>query len=205
VLPNNEMQQTRPGLARASLLISVFGRHGDQEKSEVMVLTLAFVATVLGPSRAADRRTPDLFVPREASEIAWRRERGMETVTFKLETPYPATSTLDQIRAQVESRGWKPLHDDFLNPGLPSAHVRGWGTIVDATEQPNVRAHVWHAQWSHVRGDVLLYHLEFRCSLDDREHSKVMRVSAALVPRAVYEDMKRDLKELEHPRGAAER
>jgi hypothetical protein len=145
-------------------------------------------AAAIGPSQ--DAISAVLVAPPKAREVARRKENGMDTLSYRVTEPYPAVATLLFIRSAVETRGWRPLNEDFLNPGLASSHVRGWGTVVDQTVTPHRTLHSWHAQWTNAHGDMLLYHLEYHCALEDRRHSDDVVVSAAFIPKAVYEKTK---------------
>jgi hypothetical protein len=114
----------------------------------------------------------------------------MDTLTYRVTEAYPAVATLSFIRSAVEANGWIPLKDDFLNPGLPSSHVKGWGTVIDETVSPSQTLHAWHAQWTNRHGDIVVYHLDYHCPLDDRRHSDQVVVSAAFLPKRVYEKAK---------------
>lgn len=81
-------------------------------------------------------------------------------VSYTLDEPHPATKTIATIRARLEASGWKPENEDFMNPGLQNAHVRGWADYVDGTKG-DAQVFVWIADWSSARGDVVRYALRY--------------------------------------------
>jgi hypothetical protein len=153
-----------------------------------LLLQVGLAATL--PQTAAPGASDALVVLPAARDVVRRPENGMDTVSYRLEEPYPATPVLASIRSAVEKKGWRPLEEDFLNPGLASSHIRGWGTVIDGTVKPNQTVHSWHGQWGNGRGDILLYHLDYHCPLDDKHHSNELQVVAAFIPKAVYDRVK---------------
>ena len=167
-------------------------REGTRVNGSFRLALLASPALLaaLAASSAETRESAALVAPPKARELVRQKEHGMDTVQYRVTEPYPADATLSFIRSAVEARGWRTLKEDFLNPGLPSSHVKGWGTVIDGTVTPNQTRHSWHAQWTNRHGDMLLYHLDYHCALEDRLHSDEVVVSAAFLPKAVYEGAK---------------
>ena len=157
--------------------------------STLTLLAPRVLSAALALASSGDH-TAVLVAPPAAREVARKEEKGVDTLTYRMTEAYPAPATLSFIRSAVEAKGWMPLKDDFLNPGLPSSHVRGWGTVIDGTVTPNQTLHSWHAQWTNKHGDILVYHLDYHCALEDRRHSDEVVVSAAFLPKAVYERAK---------------
>jgi hypothetical protein len=85
------------------------------------------------------------------------------------------------------------LKEDWLNPGLPSSHVRGWTYYEDETKKPATSVRAWGAEWENGAHDILTYLLEYRClenacssTLDLRD----MRVVAIYIPADLAERTK---------------
>jgi len=78
-------------------------------------------------------------------------------VAYGLKEKYPAQDVLGKIAERLKKLGWKPLKEDWLNPGTPSSHVSGWGEFVDGTVEPERQEHQWLAQWKNRAGDVVVY------------------------------------------------
>jgi hypothetical protein len=86
---------------------------------------------------------------------------GSFHVAYALAEKYPASNAIQRISSRLKALGWKPLHDDWLNPGLPSSHVRGWTDFVDFTATPMRHVHQWGAQWQDKAGNIVGYDLRY--------------------------------------------
>lgn len=64
---------------------------------------------------------------------------GSYSVAYSLNEKYPASNAIQQISAELEAIGWTPLKEDWLNPGMPSSHIRGWTDFVDGTTTPRTQ------------------------------------------------------------------
>jgi hypothetical protein len=82
-------------------------------------------------------------------------------VAYGLNEKYPARDVLSQIAGRLKKLGWEPLKEDWLNPGLPSSHVRGWAEYVDGTVKPERQVHAWQAEWKNGAGDVVAYSFQY--------------------------------------------
>jgi hypothetical protein len=86
---------------------------------------------------------------------------GSYHVAYGLNAPHPATNAIQQISSRLIALGWKPLEDDWLNPGLPSSHVRGWTEFGDRTTSPAQHVHQWKAQWQDKAGSIVDYSFHY--------------------------------------------
>ena len=168
----------------------------DARDDRTMLTLLLPLLLLAGPPsrRATADASIGLVVLPRAQGVVHKPDKGMQTVTYRVTMPYVGETAVESIRAVVEKKGWRPLQEDFLNPGLPSSHVRGWGTVIDGTVTPSKRLHAWHGQWANGSGDILFYHLKYLCPLDDRVHSDTLNVVGAFIPRTVYERTKAEIK-----------
>jgi len=82
-------------------------------------------------------------------------------VAYALTEKHPASNAIQQISSRLKALGWTPLQDDWLNPGLPSSHVRGWTDFVDGTTTPMHHVHQWGAQWQDKSGNIVGYTLRY--------------------------------------------
>jgi hypothetical protein len=80
---------------------------------------------------------------------------------YELREPYPAANVIGKIRAHLEGRGWRPLKEDLLNPGIPTSLVRGWTEYRDATTKPAAMVHEWIGQWEDSSGRIAWYVLRY--------------------------------------------
>lgn len=99
---------------------------------------------------------PDiLIVLSGATDVRYASDGG-GSVTYRRAEPHPATQTIEPVRRRLEGAGWKPVSEDFMNPGLTNSHARGWMDYIDGTED-DARVFVWSADWVSARGDVVRY------------------------------------------------
>jgi len=82
-------------------------------------------------------------------------------VAYALTEKHPASNAIQQISSRLKSLGWTPLQDDWLNPELPSSHVRGWTDFIDGTTTPMHHVHQWGAQWQDKSGNIVDYTLRY--------------------------------------------
>jgi len=86
---------------------------------------------------------------------------GSYHVTYALSEKHPAGNAIRRISSQLEVLGWQPLKEDWLNPGVPSSHVRGWTDFIDATRRPTQHVHQWSAQWQDDSGNLVMYFFRY--------------------------------------------
>jgi hypothetical protein len=67
---------------------------------------------------------------------------------------------------QLKQTGWDTLKEDWLNPGLPSSHVRGWVYFQDSTKTPATSVREWNADSENGAHDILTYMLDYSCPDD---------------------------------------
>ena len=96
-----------------------------------------------------------LIVVPGAKNMHYTKVYGTDQLYFQIKAEYPAKAVLEEISKKLEIKGWHPLPEDYLNPGLPSSHVRGWTDFVDATEAPEKKVYQWLAQWENKNKDIL--------------------------------------------------
>jgi hypothetical protein len=102
-------------------------------------------------------------VARGATEVKQTRWQGHDQILYRVQASYPATEVLRTITVRLRQLGWKPLKEDWLNPGLPSSHVRGWTYYEDETKKPATSVRAWGAEWENGDHDILEYDLYYRC------------------------------------------
>ena len=83
-----------------------------------------------------------------AESVDCRPFDGTYQIAYVLAASYPAEETIKTISSNLHSRGWLPLAEDFLNPGLPSSHVDGWSSFHDSTVDHVATVHQWMADWT---------------------------------------------------------
>ena len=86
---------------------------------------------------------------------------GSYHVAYALAEKFPAPKAIQQISSRLKALGSTPLENDWLNPGLPSSHVRGWTDFADGTMTPMRHVHQWGAQWQNRAGNIVDYTLRY--------------------------------------------
>jgi hypothetical protein len=110
------------------------------------------------------RTTASFFVvPPGAIRVKQRIFLGKDQIIYNLQSEYPADDVLSTISTRLKRLGWRPLKEDWLNPGLPSSHIRGWTYFEDETTNPATSVRAWGGQWENSTHDILEYNLEYRC------------------------------------------
>jgi len=158
----------------------------------VVALLVAAGCAKGGSARAPDVLPRGIVVVKDARNVVSRRPEDSPnklSVSYTVRAPYPATAVLADIRARLETSGWKPLPMDWIDPTKPSSHKIGWRSHVNEYPLPKKQYFNWSAQWSNPEGDVVVYFLRYEGSPpgSDREGSRPdnddLRVQALLMPR----------------------
>ncbi len=131
------------------------------------------------------------MVWRSAKEIKHAKDVGADKVSYKVQTDYPADDVISFISKELKGKGWEPLREDYLNPGVPSSHVRGWTEFSDSTTHPETHVHQWLAQWENDAGDIVWYTLQYRYPKGRAPSLDVLDVIAAYIPAKVAKPLKR--------------
>ena len=128
-----------------------------------LVLVTCISAWCQQSKHAAETRPSFFVVTRGATEVKQRRWQGEDQILYRIQASYPAADVLRTITVRLRQLGWKPLKEDWLNPGLPSSHVRGWTYFEDETTKPATSVRAWQADWENGAHDILTYDLKYRC------------------------------------------
>jgi len=115
---------------------------------------------------------------------------GRQQVTYTCDAAYPAADVLAYISKELQVNDWKPLKDDFLNPGLASSNVRGWTDFEDGTKHPSTHVFQWTADWENEAHDIVRYGLEYRSPVASTRDLHALKVVALYIPAATVTEMK---------------
>lgn|ERR1700752_3498318 len=116
---------------------------------------------------------------------------GRQQLIYTIETAYPAEELLSFIRAELQKRGWKPLAEDFFNPGMPSSIQRGWSFFEDHAQQPWTGVYAWSADWENSMHDITQYVLRYESPDHSTRDLKNLQVIALFIPANIAVKMKR--------------
>jgi len=138
--------------------------------------------------RADKSRHPDSLITVQwaTKPIYTDQPRGGTALTYTVPESYPADDAITFIREALRKKGWKPLKEDFMNPGLPTSESRGWDQFDDATHQPPTHVYQWMGDWENNAHDITRYSFEYFSNL------RVLHVAALYIPADTAAQMKRD-------------
>lgn len=160
-----------------------------------LILALFLFSTFCAAVCNAQAQKTYFVIAPGARDIDQRVFQGNDQLIYRLEAEYPASDALDLIKARLAKFGWKPLKEDWLNPGLPNSIVRGWMFFEDQTTKPKSTVWTWQSDWINSTGDVLLYSLEYRCPGDlcrSTYNLHDLRVLSIHIPAELAERMKQE-------------
>lgn len=113
---------------------------------------------------------------------------GRQQLIYTCEAEYPAQAVVAAISQELQKKNWKPLKEDFLNPGLPSSFVRGWVNFEDDAEHPATYVHQWIGDWESSARDIVRYSLEYSSQNTSTRDLHTLRITALYIPaRAAIE------------------
>jgi hypothetical protein len=131
----------------------------------------------------------------EASSIV--RERGAFDsllVGYELQKAYPANDVIEQMSSQLKTRGWHPLEQDWLSPGLKLSQVTGWRAISYVTNAGAPRQQLrWQTQWQNDAGDLVDYNLTYASPRGAPPAQQTLSVLAIWYPAARRAEMRRSI------------
>jgi hypothetical protein len=117
-------------------------------------------------------------------------------VEYEVSVPYPSEPVLAFITAHVPA-DFHPRKEDFMNPGIPTSHVRGWTSYGDLTTQPPSWVHHWAGEWEDSAGNILSYDLMYR-SPDtagvERPTTTKLHVAGQYYSRAMVDGIRKALR-----------
>jgi hypothetical protein len=160
----------------------------------LIFIYLLFSGVIWPQSTGTTESVPDyLVIAGSATNVKHIRAHGQDQVVYNVEAAYPASDVLKTINGRLERLGWIPLKEDFLNPGTPTSHVRGWQYFGDNSTEPRTSVRSWVSDWENTNHDILVYLLEYRCKDDlcsNTENLHYLRVVAVYVPSALAQQLK---------------
>ena len=127
-----------------------------------LIFLLLMVAVSFGCKSSQNPKdySDSLVVLPGARNINYGKVNKTDQIWYTIKVDYPATAVISTLLKQLSDKGWSPLKEDYLNPGLPTSIVRGWTQFEDGTKQPNDIVHSWSSDWQNTKGDVLMYILK---------------------------------------------
>ena len=170
----------------------------------VKVLLIVFSAFWILPlilDAGTDEKTHSdaLIVLEDATQVKYTKSGSCDQVNYSLKREYPAQDVIDAISSRLSERGWEPLKESWMNPGLENSHVRGWGNFGDATTDPHSTVFQWSADWQNSKGDMVSYFLQYRdpeeILFPKKPKTDELSVFASYSPEAVVKETKKWIEE----------
>ncbi len=150
-------------------------------------ISVALLLVVLYGCHAKSSQNPkgysdSLIVLSGASNISYAKIGNTDQVMYTVKVEYPALDFINELRSKIDGKGWSPLKEDFMNPGIPTSIERGWTEFEDASKQPNTEVHAWVSDWQNKKGDVLQYHLTYRYPIKSQPDMSSLKVVGIYFP-----------------------
>jgi len=148
--------------------------------SILVVLFFQSIAPALAESSSGLVEAPS------AVEVRRSERKNIKDIFYKVHEVYPAKATLGFIKTKLESTGWVPLAEDYLNPDLASSHAGGWDAeFTDETKSPRQDVVQWLAQWQDKLGNIAQYSLQYRNDEGKPRNREVVEVIGSVLPMEV--------------------
>lgn len=151
-----------------------------------ILVTVALIAT-FAPCEASDNKSVLTVLP-GATDVQASKSKYQDQVSYRLKTDFPATGAIEEIKTRLAKNGWRPLKEDFLNPGLSSSIVRGWSEFTDATKIPKLTVHQWITDWSNSKGEIIRYVLRYEYPEGKAKDLKNLKVVALHLPATTVKE-----------------
>lgn len=129
-----------------------------------------------------------LFVLKSAFNVKYANLKGTQQVVYSVIEQYPALNVISQIDDKLQSMGWRPLEKDWLNPQVPTSHVRGWTDYIDETKNNNKEVHSWYSNWINPQEDMLIYSLEYSRPVKSESIMSDLKIVAIYIPEKLAKE-----------------
>ena len=133
-------------------------------------------------SQSASDYSDSLIILTGASNVQYYKSYGQDQISYKILKQYPAQDTITALNTRLEAKGWKPLKIDWLNPDIPTSHVRGWGSYIDGTTNPELKVHTWKSDWKNENEDILTYALSYSYPSNGKPNMVELKVIGLYIP-----------------------
>ncbi len=126
-----------------------------------------------------------LIILPNATNVHYTKLQGTDQVVYNLKVNYPATDIINNILKQLHLKGWQPLKEDFLNPGLPTSYIRGWTNFVDATKNPQREVYLWMSDWKNNKSDIVRYSFKYEYPINGPKNLSSLQVIVIYTPASI--------------------
>ena len=132
---------------------------------------------------------PDsLFTVHGARDVHFTKLSGTDQLSYHITAQYPAHEVIINIKVKLSELGWIPLNDSFLNPDIPTSHVRGWTNFEDATGERLKVVYSWWGDWTNERGEIVSYILRYDYPKKEQPELESLSVTAIYMSKEKVEE-----------------
>ena len=110
------------------------------------------------------------------------RDDGSIQLSYQIKENYPAKQAIKIISTKLAARGWVPLKEDFLNPGLHSSHVGGWTKFEDSSGKSTRIIHQWMGDWKNQGDDIVRYVFIYEYPKMEGENLSLLQLNIIYIP-----------------------
>ena len=170
------------------------------KKSLPAFLIFIFVILLFGCSKSSQspsEYSDSLIILDGASNVRYEKLNGSDQVYYKIHAEYPAKGNIAELNRRLEVKGWKPLKTDWLNPEIPTSHVRGWTDFVDGTTKPNQKVYSWNSDWTNSKEDMLIFVLRYSHPVKETPSRNELNVIGIFMPEKLAKQTLKNVKEYE--------
>ena len=130
-----------------------------------------------------------LIVFPDAENVIYSKMNENDAVVYNVSIEYPAPNVVSYLSRHLENMGYRPLRESYLNPGIPSSHVRGWTGYRDISVTPEKRVRQWLAEWQNEDGNLVFGALRYENPVGREEDLTNLKVFVSYYPASVAKAM----------------
>jgi len=135
-----------------------------------------------GASSTSSEYAAALLAHPQAKDVEFFKRDGTDQLTYRLEEKFPASGIIGWTSQKLREMGWEPLSYDYLNPHLPSSHVKGWDKFGDATRPTEYTVHQWGADWKDRSENIVRYVFRYSYPRGGPPNLTDLEVTAVYIP-----------------------
>ena len=155
------------------------------------VIAICAAALLVSCSHAEERASAEYLQPYPNSKVLQSvAQYGGQGVTYEVMEPYPAEPVIKFIESRIPPQ-FKVRKESFMNPGIPTSHVRGWTNYLDSSGKVLTRVDHWSGEWEDAAGNIVAYDLMYRSpsatSDLERPTTSLLWVNGGLLPRKMVD------------------
>ena len=159
------------------------------------VIAICAAALLVSCSHAEERASAEYLQPYPNSKVLQSvAQDGGQGVTYEVMEPYPAEPVIKFIESRIPPQ-FKVRKESFMNPGIPTSHVRGWTNYLDSSGKVLTRVDHWSGEWEDAAGNIVAYDLMYRSASATqdlkRPTTSLLWVNGGLLPRKLVDAARR--------------